>query len=81
MTTYHITATNETEEGLELLALAETLARKPNSQVQVRASLKRPLTGPAKAIDEGLKELKAILAGEKKGIPFDKAMEELDKEN
>ena len=79
MAKYHIIADDSTIAGSELIKTAQRLAQSSEEAVQVN-ECSEPLTEPAKAIDEGLKELKLILAGKKKGIPLEDFIKELKEE-
>ena len=79
MATYHIIADDTTIAGAELIKTAQHLAQSPDAFVQI-SQHSEPLTGPAKVIDEGLKELKAILAGKKRGILLEDFIAELKRE-
>ena len=79
MAQYKILVEDTTPAGAELIKKAEQLAQASQTTVKV-SRLDKPLTAAAKSIDDGLKELKLILTGKKKGIPFEDFIKALEAE-
>ncbi len=79
MATHTITVDDSTQAGARLLAIANDMAKLYEKSVTIKTK-KKKLSGVAKSIDEGLKELKAVLKGEMEDHSIDELIEELHRD-